>query len=79
LRLLLISAFTFFVVLTPYIKRDDSSLPLYYYAIYFLLNVISAACSFIFYVSIGSFNSQISDKSIGGKLHPRATLLRDGI
>jgi hypothetical protein len=72
-RLLLISAFTFFVALTPYIKREDSSLPLYYYAIYFLLNVLNAACSFVFYVSIGSFNSQISDKSIGGKFQTQTT------
>lgn len=59
--------FTFFIVLTPYLKNDvDNSLPLYYYGIYFILNVFSASCSFIFYVSVGSFNSQISDKSIGG-------------
>lgn len=65
-KLLIISCFTFFVVLTPYIKNENSGLPLYYYSIYFLLNMISTSFTFIFNVSFGSFNSQISDKSIGG-------------
>ena len=62
--------FTFFVVLTPYMKQADAKLPYYYYVIYFVLNFLSASFSFIFFVSIGSFSSQISDNSIGGLWFP---------
>ncbi len=65
-KLIIVSFFTFFVVLTPYMKNENDKLPLYYYGIYFLLNIVSTSFTFIFFVSVGSFNSQISDKSIGG-------------
>ena len=64
-KLIIVSFFTFFVALTPYMKNNDASLPLYYYGIYFILNIVSTCFTFIFFVSTGSFNSQISDKSIG--------------
>jgi len=65
-KLIIVSFFTFFVVLTPYMKNDNASLPLYYYGVFFVLNIVSTSFTFIFFVSVGSFNSQISDKSIGG-------------
>lgn len=65
-RLITVAFFSLYIFITPLLRNSDFSFSYYYYALYMLLNVINNSFSFILYLSIGSFTSQISDKSIGG-------------
>jgi len=65
-KLICVALYSFFIYMLPFIRKPDSSYPIYTYAIYLGLNVLNASFSFIIYVAIGSFNSQISDQTIGG-------------
>ena len=60
-----------FVFLTPWFKVEDkqiSSYPFFYYSMYVFLLTVGGVFNFLLYVSLGSFNAKISDKSIGGRV-----------
>lgn len=65
-KLISVALYSFFIYLLPFIRKPDLSYPVYTYVLYLILNMINASFSFINYVAIGSFNSQITDKLIGG-------------
>lgn len=66
LRLITVAFYSILIYLIPFMKNSDSTFPAYFYAIYLVINILNASFSFIVYISIGSFISQIADKSIGG-------------
>ena len=57
---------TIFVFLTPSFRTGNDHFSYIFYGIYFTLNLINSIIGYVFFVSIGSFQARITDKTIGG-------------
>ena len=61
----MVLVFTLFVFYTPYFKAEKG-FSYSFYLVYFLVSMVSAVASYMFYVSVGAFQARISDKAYGG-------------
>ncbi len=57
---------TLFVFVTPYFKTENGGFTYKYYFLYFIITLTNSVLSYVFFVSVGSFQARITDKTIGG-------------
>ena len=67
--------FSIFVYFAPSFKNPvDNSFSYLFYFLYFAISFFSGGSSFIMYMSLSSFFSQIADKEVGGILFLKISL-----
>jgi hypothetical protein len=57
---------TLFVFITPYFKLETGGFPYTYYLLFFIITLVNSILGYVFFVSVGSFQARITDKTVGG-------------